>query len=151
MPNGILTSAGIRRRNRPLSPPSGGASRPLGFGVLDAPADLDMAWDWEHKNLPAESWAGQSGPGVVPGVGTATNKEIEMDRREFTKVMGAVAAGMLAGSQAFAADEKKDAKAADKHVCKGDYACKGQGADGKNACKGKGGCAVPPKMAEKKS
>ena len=59
-----------------------------------------------------------------------------MDRREFTKVMGAVAAGMLAGSKAFGADEAKktDAKA-EAHVCKG------QGADGKNACKGKGSCA----------
>jgi len=65
-----------------------------------------------------------------------------MDRRDFTKVMGAVAAGMLAGSKAFAGDEKKpDGKAADKHVCKGLNECKGQGADGKNACKGKGGCA----------
>ena len=65
-----------------------------------------------------------------------------MDRREFTKVMGAVAAGMLAGSKAFGAEEAKktDAKA-EAHVCKGHNACKGQGADGKNACKGKGGCA----------
>jgi hypothetical protein len=67
-----------------------------------------------------------------------------MDRREFTKVMGAVAAGMLAGSKAFGADaaaaKKTDAKA-EAHVCKGHNACKGQGADGKNACKGKGGCA----------
>ena len=30
-----------------------------------------------------------------------------MDRREFTKVMGAVVAGMVAGSKAFAVDEKK--------------------------------------------
>jgi hypothetical protein len=65
-----------------------------------------------------------------------------MNRRDFTKVMGAVAAGMLAGSKAFAGEEKKAAaKAADKHVCKGHNDCKGQGADGKNACKGKGGCA----------
>jgi hypothetical protein len=46
-----------------------------------------------------------------------------MDRREFTKVMGAVAAGMLAGSKAFGADEKvaakADAKKAEAHVCKG--------------------------------
>jgi hypothetical protein len=65
-----------------------------------------------------------------------------MDRREFTKVMGAVAAGMLAGSQAFAGDDKKAAAAkADKHVCKGHNGCMGEGADGKNACKGKGSCA----------
>jgi hypothetical protein len=70
-----------------------------------------------------------------------------MDRREFTKVMGAVAAGMLAGSKAFADDKapaaaKKEAgKAIDMHVCKGLNACKGHGPDGKNECKGKGGCA----------
>ena len=52
-----------------------------------------------------------------------------MDRREFTKVMGAVAAGMLAGSKAFGAEEAKktDAKAAEAHVCKGHNACKGKG------------------------
>src|SRR5262249_2589256 len=67
-----------------------------------------------------------------------------MDRREFTKVMGVVAAGMLAGSKAFADEKAAPAKADEKpaaHVCKGHNACKGQGADGKNACKGKGGCA----------
>src|SRR6186997_2182222 len=72
-----------------------------------------------------------------------------MDRREFTKVMGAVAAGMLAGSKAFGDEKaaagkteaKADAKKAEAHVCKGHNACKGQGADGKNACKGKGSCA----------
>ena len=68
-----------------------------------------------------------------------------MDRREFTKVMGVVAAGMLAGTKAFADDDKKveakTAAKAEKHVCKGHNDCKGQGADGKNACKGKGSCA----------
>jgi hypothetical protein len=73
-----------------------------------------------------------------------------MKRREFTKAMGAVAAGLVAGSKvvggarAFAADEK-----APKHVCKGKNSCKGQGGcssgdagcAGKNSCKGKGGCA----------
>jgi hypothetical protein len=73
-----------------------------------------------------------------------------MRRREFTKAMGAVAAGLVAGSKvlgspkAFAADEK-----APKHVCKGHNACKGKGGcgsgdngcAGKNSCKGKGGCA----------
>src|SRR6266851_1825004 len=71
-----------------------------------------------------------------------------MDRREFTKVMGAVAAGMLAGSKAFADDKapaKKAAKAAEKHVCKGMNGCKGEGAGGKNECKGKGGCATMAK------
>ena len=74
-----------------------------------------------------------------------------MERREFTKVMGAVVAGMVAGSKAFAFDEKKaDAKKADKHICKGHNACKGKGGcktgetgcAGKNSCKGKGGCAA---------
>ena len=76
-----------------------------------------------------------------------------MDRREFTKVMGVVAAGMLAGSKAFGEDAKVEAKAAakaEKHVCKGHNDCKGQGADGKNACKGKGGCSVPVKAEHMK-
>jgi hypothetical protein len=68
-----------------------------------------------------------------------------MDRRQFSKVMGAVVAGMVAGSRAFA-DEKtpaadKKAAKSDVHVCKGHNGCKGQGADGKNECKGKGSCA----------
>ena len=55
-----------------------------------------------------------------------------MDRREFSKVMGAVVAGMVAGSRALA-DEKtpaadKKAAKSDVHVCKGQNACKGQGA-----------------------
>src|SRR3989442_14187569 len=75
-----------------------------------------------------------------------------MDRREFSKVMGAVVAGMVAGSRAFA-DENAPAAAKKKkmnmseppkhdvHVCKGYNSCKGKGADGKNDCKGKGSCA----------
>ena len=73
-----------------------------------------------------------------------------MKRREFTKVMGAVAAGLAAGS-ALRADDKPADKA-DKHTCKGHNSCKGKGGcktgdngcAGKNSCKGKGGCAVPP-------
>jgi hypothetical protein len=72
-----------------------------------------------------------------------------MDRREFSKVMGAVVAGMVAGSSAFADEKKGEAKKADKHICKGHNACKGKGGcgtdknscAGKNECKGKGGCA----------
>ena len=72
-----------------------------------------------------------------------------MDRREFTKIMGAVVAGLAAGSRLVSAgDEKKDT--ADKHVCKGQNSCKGKGGcktgdngcKGKNSCKGKGGCAT---------
>ncbi len=55
-----------------------------------------------------------------------------MDRREFTKAMGAVVAGMAAGSRAFAQEAKKAEEKVDKHICKGH-----------NECKGKGGCKVP--------
>ena len=64
-----------------------------------------------------------------------------MDRREFSKIMGAVAAGLVAGSQLQAQAKKADDKAP-KHICKGQNGCKGQGADGKNDCKGKGSCAA---------
>jgi hypothetical protein len=58
-----------------------------------------------------------------------------MDRRDFTKVMGVVVAGMTAGS-AFAADEKKPADAkAPKHICKGHNECKGQGGCAADAAK----------------
>jgi len=40
-----------------------------------------------------------------------------MDRREFTKIMGAVVAGMAAGSRLSADEKKADAK--EKHACKG--------------------------------
>jgi len=71
-----------------------------------------------------------------------------MDRREFAKVMGAVAAGLAAGTRTFAADAKPEDKEP-KHICKGHNDCKGKGGchtdknacGGKNDCKGKGGCA----------
>jgi hypothetical protein len=111
--------------------------------VAGRPTDLDRAFEREDKNLP------------IPGRQFGFLKEKTMDRREFSKVMGAVVAGMVAGSRAFA-DEKapaaykkaaKDAK--DVHVCKGHNSCKGKGGcstdknscAGKNECKGKGGCA----------
>jgi hypothetical protein len=81
-----------------------------------------------------------------------------MDRREFTKIMGAVVAGMVAGSR-LSADEKKADAGADKHICKGQNACKGKGgckadpakcAAGKNECKGKGNCKVPVAHVEEK-
>jgi hypothetical protein len=73
--------------------------------------------------------------------------ESRMDRREFSKIMGAVVAGMAA-SKAFAGDEKK-AAGGEKHSCKGKNECKGKGGcktgdngcASKNSCKGKGGCA----------
>jgi hypothetical protein len=75
-----------------------------------------------------------------------------MDRREFTKAMGAVVAGMAAGSTLFANPQEKKAeeKKADTHICKGHNECKGKGGcksdknacAGKNECKGKGGCAA---------
>ena len=50
-----------------------------------------------------------------------------MKRRDFTKVVAGIAAGVVAGSKAFAADEKKPAeKPKDaKHDCKGKNECKG--------------------------
>ena len=71
-----------------------------------------------------------------------------MDRREFSKIMGAVAAGLVAGSQLHA-QAKPDDKAP-KHICKGQNTCSGlggckggdKGCAGKNTCKGKGGCAA---------
>ena len=73
-----------------------------------------------------------------------------MDRRDFSKIMGAAVAGMLAGSKvAFAEHHEKGGK----HVCKGMNECKGKGGcktdnnecAGKNECKGKGGCATAAK------
>ena len=46
-----------------------------------------------------------------------------MKRREFAKVMGAVAAGLAAGSVVRAQD--KPADKAEKHICKGHNSCKG--------------------------
>ena len=75
-----------------------------------------------------------------------------MDRREFSKVMGGVVAGMVAGAKglSFAEEKKAEAKKVDTHICKGHNDCKGKGGcktdanacAGKNECKGKGGCAA---------
>ena len=77
-----------------------------------------------------------------------------MDRRHFTKAMGAVVAGMAAGTRVFAEEKKVEAKAEvkDTHICKGMNECKGKGGcasdaakhacKGKNECKGMGGCAA---------
>ena len=79
-----------------------------------------------------------------------------MERRHFTKAMGAVVAGMAAGTRVFAEEKKAPPKAEakaevrDTHVCKGMNDCKGKGGcasdaakhacKGKNECKGMGGC-----------
>ena len=89
------------------------------------------------------------GIGVVFRVGGAFKEGPTGSAREFTKVMGAVAAGLAAGSMLHAQD--KPADKAEKHICKGHNACKGKGGcksgddgcAGKNSCKGKGGCARP--------
>lgn len=72
-------------------------------------------------------------------------------------VMGAALTGFFAGTTAMAsptmpddAGKKSDTKKADKHACKGQNSCKGNGGcasgdngcKGKNSCKGKGGCAT---------
>ena len=79
-----------------------------------------------------------------------------MKRRDFNKVIGAVALGLAAGARSRADEKKPDAKKAEdktpKHVCKGFNECKGQGGcktgdagcAAKNSCKGKGGCATTP-------
>lgn len=77
-----------------------------------------------------------------------------MDRRQFSKVMGTVVAGVVAGSQLPASENSAYAKKAPElHVCKGFNSCKGKGGcssgdagcAGKNSCKGKGGCATAEK------
>ncbi len=80
-----------------------------------------------------------------------------MKRRDFTKAIAGIAAGVVAGTKVFAQDPKKPAEKPKevKHDCKGKNECKGQGGcktgdagcAGKNSCKGKGGCAVPAKAA----
>ena len=44
-------------------------------------------------------------------------------------------------------DAEKSTTGAEKHACKGQNACKGLGADGKNECKGHGSCATKEKHA----
>jgi hypothetical protein len=72
--------------------------------------------------------------------------------------MGAVVAGIAAGTRVFAEEKKEDpkipakAEVKDTHICKGMNECKGRGGcasdaarhscKGKNECKGMGGCAV---------
>jgi len=58
---------------------------------------------------------------------------------------GLFAAGALTATQAVADGADKagmSTPAKEKHACKGQNSCKGNGADGKNACKGQGSCAT---------
>ncbi len=89
----------------------------------------------------------------------------ELNRRDFSKLTVAAFGGMLAGTaigcgggeekestppatggtgstEGETTDGGTDVAAAEKHVCRGLNACKGQGADGKNACAGQGTCAT---------
>ena len=84
---------------------------------------------------------------------------MDIQRRDFNKMILAAAGGILSGATiGCSSSEKKqpasggskDAKATEaKHICKGQNTCKGKGGcqtaenscAGKNACKGKGGCA----------
>jgi hypothetical protein len=121
------------------------------------PAPRSMKLDNELQSRDAVDKNHDSVRLLGEGVPEASKEESLMKRREFTKVLGAVAAGLAAGS-ALRADEKagdkakdKPADKAEKNICKGHNSCKGKGGcktgdagcAGKNSCKGKGGCAVP--------
>lgn len=66
-------------------------------------------------------------------------------------LIGLLSAGVM-NVNAYAADDAKQAQASDqksmeKHACKGQNSCKGNGGgdksqSGKNSCKGKGSCAT---------
>ena len=70
-----------------------------------------------------------------------------MNRRQFTKLMAAAVAGVVAGTGAASAQhnswDKNDGKAKEKSKdsCEGKDGCKGKdGCGGKDGCKGKDGC-----------
>ena len=76
-----------------------------------------------------------------------------MRRREFSGVLGAAVAGILAGPKwAVSEASPQPSTPPARHVCKGLNSCKGQGVckhgcsghgcKGHNDCKGKGGCAA---------
>jgi hypothetical protein len=71
-------------------------------------------------------------------------KKDDVSRRDFGKLTlaafgGALAGSLLVGRSALAEDKPA---AADKHLCCGLNACKGQGAGAKNDCAGQGSCAT---------
>ena len=61
---------------------------------------------------------------------------------------GLLSLSVMGAGMAHAADGSKMEKSSttdqkmEKHACKGQNSCKGQGGDGKNACKGHGSCAT---------
>ena len=61
-------------------------------------------------------------------------------------LIGLLSAGTMAVTS-YAADETVQAQSVEKHACKGQNSCKGNGGGdaahwGKNACKGQGSCAT---------
>ena len=112
--------------------------------------DLTARGKMEHKDASAHG-------APRPDFRGTSNEGENMNRRKFTTAMGAVVAGMVAGSKARAPKRRRprprrkaDEKARPKHICKGHNECKGQGGcasdaakhscAGKNECKGMGGC-----------
>ena len=69
---------------------------------------------------------------------------------------GLLSLGIMGAGIAHAADGATVEKSAttdkkmEKHACKGQNSCKGQGADGTNSCKGKGSCATDGSKPEAK-
>lgn len=60
---------------------------------------------------------------------------------------GLLTMGIMGAGVAHAATDKMEKsssteQAKEKHACKGQNSCKGNGGDGKNACKGHGSCAT---------
>ena len=92
---------------------------------------------------------------------------MDINRRDFNKLMLAVVAGIFAGcerettatsegeTQIAEAETEAEVAPIEKHACKGLNDCKGQGGcstgdagcAGKNSCKGQGGCATADKHA----
>ena len=100
------------------------------------------------------------------------SRDMEIKRREFSKMLGAAVGGVFAGIATGCGSSDKNVSEAgiaanackgmntckgqggcktDKNACKGQNECKGQGGcataahhdcSGKNACKGQGGCAT---------
>ena len=70
-----------------------------------------------------------------------------MKRRDFTKAIAGIAAGVVAGTKAFADDTKKPADKTKAHACGGKDGCGGEkgkaaaaGDKAKHACKGMNEC-----------